>query len=191
MSGSVVGGYESHNSDRSVFDNLEGDGTADGSYHSFYISPSLSLAWSHDLGDGFEFRPSARAAYTYGHYSGYTESGTANSDLRFDGRDVHIFDSRLQLALAQSFTEDRGELEVRGGATFTHYGDDNAGVSLGGGDSISYRVPGDETIPAGYVGASLRYAVRKTINLVSDVEYHNGTGGTESISGYLGLRVRF
>ncbi len=182
MSGSVVGGYESHNSDRSVFDNLEGDGTADGGYHSFYVSPSLALAWYHDLGDGLEFRPSAQIAYT-------TVSGTTNSDLRFDDRDVHIFDGRLQLALAQSY--DRGEIELRGGATLTHYGDDNVDVSLGGGDPISYRVPGNETIPAGYVGASLRYVVRDNVNLVGDVEYHNGTGGTESISGYLGLRVRF
>ncbi len=149
LSGSVIIGYESHNSSRTVFDNIAGDETADGDYGSFYVSPSLDIAWSHELGNGLEFRPDAQIAYTYGHYSGYTESGTANSDLRFDGRNVNIFDSRLQLALAQSFSHGQGEIEWRGGATFTHYGDDNVDVSLGRGDSISYRVPGDETIPAG------------------------------------------
>ena len=52
---------------------------------------------------------SASTAY----YNGYTESGTTNSNISFNSRSVDILDGRLELALARSFSDAQGEIELR------------------------------------------------------------------------------
>ncbi len=151
LDGSVLLGYANHHGKR-LMQGMAGNEIAYGDYNSVYINPSLALGWSRDLGDVLEFRPSVQLSYTYGYYNGYTESGTTNSNISFNSRSVDILDGHLELALARSFSDAQGEIELRGGATFTHYGEDSVGARLGGGALTSYRVPGDETIPGGYAG---------------------------------------
>ncbi len=196
LDGSVLFGYANHDSDRAVRDNVAGYEVAGGEYNSFYISPSLALGWSHELESGLEFRPSAQVSYTYGYYDDYTESGTTNSNISFDDRSVNIFDGRLELALARSFSDAQGEIELRGGATLTHYGEDSVGARLGDGPSISYRVPGDETTPGSYAGINLRYKVADYASIDADVEYirtlsGSGVEGTDLVLAQIGLAVRF
>ncbi len=192
LDGSVVLGYARHDSARTVLDNLVGYEIADGEYNSAYISPSLALEWSEELGDwGTELRPSAQISYTYGYYGAYTETGTTNSNINFDSRSVNIVDGRLQLAVAQSFLDAQGEIELRGGATFTYYGEDSVGAHLGTGAPISYRIPGDETIPGGYAGVNMRYKIADAVTMGGDIEYAKTSGGEGAISGQLGLALQF
>ncbi|WP_419903039.1 autotransporter outer membrane beta-barrel domain-containing protein [Kiloniella sp.] len=192
LDGSVVLGYARHDSARTVLDNLVGYEIADGEYNSAYISPSLALEWSEELGDwGTELRPSAKISYTYGYYGAYTETGTTNSNINFDSRSVNIVDGRLQLAVAQSFLDAQGEIELRGGATFTYYGEDSVGAHLGTGAPISYRIPGDETIPGGYAGVNMRYKIADAVTMGGDIEYAKTSGGEGAISGQLGLVFKF
>ncbi len=191
LDGSVLFGYANHDSDRAVRDNVAGYEVAGGEYNSFYISPSLALGWSHELESGLEFRPSAQVSYTYGYYDDYTESGTTNSNISFDDRSVNIFDGRLELALARSFSDAQGEIELRGGATLTHYGEDSVGARLGDGPSISYRVPGDETTPGSYAGINLRYKVADYASIDADVEYIRTLSRSSAVLAQIGLAVRF
>ena len=190
LDGSVLLGYANHHGKR-LMQGMAGNEIAYGDYNSVYINPSLALGWSRDLGDVLEFRPSVQLSYTYGYYNGYTESGTTNSNISFNSRSVDILDGRLELALARSFSDAQGEIELRGGATFTHYGEDSVGARLGGGALTSYRVPGDETIPGGYAGGALNYKIAGHVTLNGDIEYARASSGTESISGYLGLAWEF
>ena len=190
LDGSVLLGYANHHGKR-LMQGMAGNEIAYGDYNSVYINPSLALGWSRDLGDVLEFRPSVQLSYTYGYYNGYTESGTTNSNISFNSRSVDILDGHLELALARSFSDAQGEIELRGGATFTHYGEDSVGARLGGGALTSYRVPGDETIPGGYAGGALNYKIAGHVTLNGDIEYARASSGTESISGYLGLAWEF
>ena len=196
LDGSVVFGYALHDSERLVQDYLSGFEVADGDYDSAYISPSVALGWTQDLGEGVEFRPSVQASYTYGYYGDYTESGTTNSNINFDSRSLRVLDGRLELALAQSFSDSLGEIEVRGGATFTQYSDDGVSARLSArlGDeapSTSYAAPGDNSISRGYTGVGLNYKIADRINLRGDIEYAGTSSDEGSVSGYLSMDWRF
>ena len=192
LDGSVVVGRASHKSTRLVDDNIKGRETARGKYNSTSISPALRLSWSQALANGLELRPSAHIAYTHGSYGSYTESGTTNSDLSFGKRTVGITDARLQLAVAQPFAADRGEIEWRIGATSTHYGKDSVNARLGEGETTSYTVPGDRTVSGGFVGATLHYAIKDRVTLDGTIEYTETSGDRSgALSGQLGLVFKF
>ncbi len=191
LDGSVLFGYARHDSMRRVLDNLTGYETANGDYNSFYISPSLALTYVQALGSGFELRPGAQIAYTYGHFGAHTENGTTTSDISFRGRGVNIVDGRMQLALARTFADDRGEIEWRGGATLAQYSNSNAGARLGGGPTTSYRVPGDDVIHGGYTGVRLHYAINDYTTVGGDFEYVRRSGREDSVLGYLRYAVQF
>ena len=193
LDGSVMLGRASHKSTRLVDDNIKGRETARGKYNSTTISPALRLSWSHALASGLELRPSAHIAYTHGSYGSYTESGTTNSDISFGKRTVGITDARLQLAVAQPFAADRGEIEWRIGATSTHYGKDSVNARLGDeGATTSYTVPGDRTVSGGFVGATLHYAIKDRVNLDGTIEYTETSGDRSgALSGQLGLVFKF
>ena len=187
LDGAVIFGYGRHDSDRAV----TGDGVANGKYDNFYVSPSLSLKWFKELGEGVEFRPRAEISYTYGDFSGYTERETTHSNISFKGRSVHITDGRLELALARTFNDDQGEIEVRGGATFTHFGEDSLGASLDNGPSVSYRITGENTIRGGFGGIRIRYQITDSVTMNGDLEYVVNSGGAESIGGNMWLDGQF
>ena len=192
LDGSVVVGRASHKSTRLVDDNIKGPETARGKYNSTSISPALRLSWSHALANGLELRPSAHIAYTHGFYGSYTESGTTNSNISFGKRTVGITDARLQLAVAQPFAADRGEIEWRIGATSTHYGKDSVNARLGEGETTSYTVPGDRTVSGGFVGATLHYAIKDRVTLDGTIEYTETSGDSSgALSGQLGLVFKF
>ncbi len=185
LDGSVMLGYASH---RGTRDN------ANGKYQSTTISPALRINWSHALHHGIDLRPSAQIAYTRGFYSGYSESSTSNTNLSFGKRNVGIADARLQLALAQLFAGGHGEIEWRIGATSTYYGKDSVvGAQIGESPTTSsYEVPGDRTLYGGFIGATLRYAIKGSLSLDGTIEYSRVSGDTSgAISGQLGMMLKF
>ncbi len=191
LDGAVIFGYAHHDSARTVQDTARGQEVANGKYDNFYVSPSLSLKWFKELGNGMEFRPRAQIAYTYGHFGSHTESGTTHSNISFSGRSVNIIDGRMELALARTFDDDQGEVEVRGGATFTHFGRDSVRARLGGGPSVSYRISGEDTIPGGFGGIRMRYQITDVIAMNGDLEYARRSGNAQAIGGHMWLDMRF
>ena len=173
----LMAGYEDHDNDRVVVDNLNnlnGIETAQADFSSFFISPSLTLSSAYVLDEYFELRPSATLAYSGGWYEDYAESGTTRSDLVIDDRDVHALTGQLQLAAAYSPFEDNA-LELRAGAKARYTDDDNIDVSLAG---TNFQIPNasDNTVYGGYIGMNLRIAIKEKINLIADVEQGFASG---------------
>ena len=170
----LMAGYEDHNNDRAVVDNLNGFETAQADFGSFFISPSMTLSSAYVLDKYFELRPSATFAYSGGWYEDYAESGTTRSDLVIDDRDVHALTGQLQLAAADSPFEDNA-LELRAGAKARYTDDDNIDVSLAG---TNFQIPNasDNTVYGGYIGMNLRIAIKEKINLIADVEQGFASG---------------
>lgn len=191
MDGTLVAGYQRHDSQRLVSDNVTGEETAQSNYSSVYLSPSLALIHSIDLGEGLMLRPSAELSYTYGYYPQYTETGTTASNLTVEGRGVDVVNSRLQLAARQRLAGGRGELELRAGATYTYYGRDGADISLSGGPPVHHQGTGATSSRGGYVGANSRYDMSGQMTLVVDAEYSMASKNEKTIIGSLGLEYRF
>ena len=170
----LMTGYEDHDNDRAVVDNLNGFETAQADFSSFFISPSLTLSSAYVLDEYFELRPSATLAYSGGWYEDYAESGTTRSDLVIDDRDAHALTGQLQLAAAYSPYEDN-ELELRAGAKARYTDNDNIDVSLAG---TNFQIPNasDNDVYGGYIGMNLRIAIKEKINLIADVEQGFASG---------------
>ena len=170
----LMAGYEDHENDRAVVDNLNGFETAQADFSSFFISPSLTLSSAYVLDEYFELRPSATLAYSGGLYEDYAESGTTRSDLVIDDRDAHALTGQLQLAAAYSPYEDN-ELELRAGAKARYTDNDNIDVSLAG---TNFQIPNasDNDVYGGYIGMNLRIAIKEKISLIADVEQGFASG---------------
>ncbi|WP_341363646.1 autotransporter domain-containing protein [Thalassospira sp. SN3W] len=191
IDGALVVGYQRHQDKRLVVDNLTGEETAQSDYNSVYISPSLAVIRSIDIGSGIELRPSAEVNYTYGYYGEYTETGTTSSNLRVQGHGVDVINGRLQLAARQALADGRGEMELRGGMKYSYFGRDSVDVGLGNGPVLRYQGTGDTSAYGGYVGGNMRYDVDRRMTVVADMELGLATGDERTASGYLGLEYRF
>ena len=185
----LMAGYEDHENDRAVVDNLNGFETAQADFSSFFISPSLTLSSAYNVGTQVELRPSVTFAYSGGWYDDYAESGTTRSDLVIDDRNVHALTSQLQLAAAYSLAEE-SELEIRAGAKARYTDNDDIDVNLAGTD---FQIPNasDDSVYGGYLGMNLRVAIKESINLVADVEHGRAGGGEEHIAAMLKLEWVF
>jgi outer membrane autotransporter protein len=185
----LMAGYEDHENDRAVVDNLNGFETAQADFSSFFISPSLTVSSAYRVGTEVELRPSVTFAYSGGWYDDYAESGTTRSDLVIDDRNAHALTGQLQLAAAYSLAEEN-ELEFRAGAKARYTDNDDIDVSLAGTD---FRIPNasDSSVYGGYVGMNLRVAIKESINLVADIEHGRAGGGEEHIAAMLKLEWVF
>ena len=185
----LMAGYEDHENDRAVVDNLNGFETAQADFSSFFISPSLTLSSAYNVGTQVELRPSVTFAYSGGWYDDYAESGTTRSDLVIDDRNVHALTSQLQLAAAYSLAEE-SELEIRAGAKARYTDNDDIDVNLAG---TNFQIPNasDDSVYGGYLGMNLRVAIKESINLVADVEHGRAGGGEEHIAAMLKLEWVF
>jgi outer membrane autotransporter protein len=185
----LMAGYEDHENDRAVVDNLNGFETAQADFSSFFISPSLTLSSAYKVGTQVELRPSVTFAYSGGWYDDYAESGTTRSDLVIDDRNVHALTSQLQLAVAYSLAEE-GELEIRAGVKARYTDNDDIDVNLAG---TNFQIPNasDNSVYGGYVGVNLRVVIKERINLVANVEHGRASGGEEHIAAMLKLEAVF
>ena len=185
----LMAGYEDHENDRAVVDNLNGFETAQADFSSFFISPSLTLSSAYKVGTQVELRPSVTFAYSGGWYDDYAESGTTRSDLVIDDRNVHALTSQLQLAVAYSLAEE-SELEIRAGVKARYTDNDDIDVNLAG---TNFQIPNasDNSVYGGYVGVNLRVVIKERINLVANVEHGRAGGGEEHIAAMLKLEAVF
>ena len=185
----LMAGYEDHENDRAVVDNLNGFETAQADFSSFFISPSLTVSAPYNLGTQVELRPSMTFAYSGARYDDYIESGTTRSNLFINSRNVHALTSQLQLAAAYSFFED-SEFEIRAGAKARYTDNDDIDVSLAG-TGATFRIPHASDSSVYGVGANLRVAIVDRMNLVADVEHGRAGGGEGHIAAMLKLEGVF
>ena len=184
-----MAGYEDHNNDRAVVDNLNGFETAQADFGSFFVSPSFTLSSAYILNKNFELRPAATLAYSGGWYEDYAESGTTRSDLVVDDRDTHSLTGQLQLATAYTPYEN-SELELRMGAKVRYTDDSDISLSLAGTD---FRVPNasDNSVYGCYIGMNLRIAFIDKINLIANLEQGIANGNESQTTAMLKIEGVF
>ena len=185
----LMAGYEDHDNDRAVVDNLNGFETAQADFGSFFISPSFTLSSAYILNKNFELRPAATLAYSGGWYEDYAESGTTRSDLVVDDRDTHSLTGQLQLATAYTPYEN-SELELRMGAKVRYTDDSDISLSLAGTD---FRVPNasDNSVYGCYIGMNLRIAFIDKINLIANLEQGIANGNESQTTAMLKIEGMF
>jgi hypothetical protein len=167
----LMAGYEEHENDRAVVDNINGFETAQAEFFSFFISPSLTLSSAYSIGERIELRPSVTLAYSV------------------DDRNVHALTGQVQLAAAYPFFE-KGGVEFRTGTKARYSDDADIDLSLAGTD---FRIPNasDDSVYGGYVGINAQITIANRMNLVADFEHGRASGGEKNITAFLKLQAAF
>ena len=186
----LMGGYEDHDSDRLVVDNLNGIETANSDFDSYFLSPSATLSAAYDLGNRVEFRPSATFVYSVAWFDDYNESGTTLSNLSIDDRTVQAIVGRLQLAIAATTSDENSEVELRGGFKARYTDDDDIDANLAG-TTFRYASASDDSVYGGYLGFNGRVAVQDRLDLMTDIEYGWANGDETHYNLILGLEFTF
>ncbi len=189
ITGNLLGGFENHNNNRFVIDNLNGMEVADAEFDSYFISPSVTLSAVYEMGNDFELRPSANVTYSAGFYESYSETGTTRSNLSIEDRTVHALTTRFQLAGAYVPAEHR-VIEIRGGITGRFTDDDDIDANLAG-TNFRFSAVADNSILGAFLGANVRFAVTDRTDVNIDLEYGRGEGGETNGAAHLGVNVLF
>lgn len=188
LSGSVLIGYEQHDSTRWVLDNLNGEETARSSSSGQFISPALTINTNHALSEQWELRPSATLAYTFSRNGGYAETGTTHANLEVSSRNVSALTTRLQLEGVGQIQA--GEIYLRAGlqSRQTSSGDIKARV---GGNQFQFGSQSSSDATGGFVGVGINWHLNERYRLVADIETGRLSGSEKYHRGQLSFQYWF
>ena len=185
---SLIGGFSESDNERVVIDNMNGAQVAKSDMSSTFISLGLSLDAAFKATDNIELRPAFSVNYSVAQMDDYQESGTTNSNLSVDKRNLNVLSGRAQLGTAFKIN-DAAELEFRVGASSRSSRSANVNASIAG-NAFSYSNGGDERVNGGFVGVNLLFARKNNLRLSADVE-RGGNSDEDYVNGYLRLDYSF
>ena len=188
LSASLLLGWEDHDNQRQVVDNLNGVETARSSTDSVFLSPSLTLSSAYAIRPDIELRPSVTLSYSAGRYDGYTETGTTQANLQVGSRTVAATSARLQLEGAKQIKG--GEVNLRAGMQSRHTNADDVQASLAG-SNFQYSAASDDNVSGGFIGVGVNLSLTNQLELVADVETGKLSGNEDYLSGQLSMQYRF
>lgn len=188
LSTNLILGYENYDNRRTVIDNIAGVESAESDFNNFFISPSVSLQYDHELVKGFHLRSSGSLVYTASFFDSYSESGTTASNLDIDSRTVQTLNTRAQIAGV--VVRDNVDFELRVGfdGRFSDNGDINASLA---GNSFQFSSSDDDSVLGGFIGMNANIAASDQLNIVADAEFRKASGSENEISGRLRAVHRF
>ena len=189
LAASLIGGYEDHDNDRYVTDNVFGAETARADFGSIFLSPSVTLLAEYTVAHRLLLRPSATVTYSAGWYDDYHESDTTRSNVNVDSRTIQTLNPQLQLAAVYQITE-WCEFELSAGGNARYTDDGTFSGNLGGSD-FRGAATGDDNVYAAQVGAYLGADVTEQLELYVNAQFTDATGSETQDFFMAGLQFKF
>ena len=189
LAASLIGGYEDHDNDRYVTDNVFGAETARADFGSIFLSPSVTLLAEYTVAHRLLLRPSATVTYSAGWYDDYHESDTTRSNVNVDSRTIQTLNPQLQLAAVYQITE-WCEFELSAGGNARYMDDGTFSGNLGGSD-FRGAATGDDNVYAAQVGAYLGADITEQLELYVNAQFTDATGGETQDYFMAGLQFSF
>lgn len=186
LTGSVLAGVGSYDSDRLVIDNLAGFETATARFDSQFVSASVNAATQAFMLGNVALTPSVTATYTAVNFDGYTEDGTTSANLEVDDRSAQTLKGRAELTtrylLGSVDTAFRGGIDAR-----TSFEDDISATLDG--ITADFDVSDSDNYLGGFVGTRAVFSQSAQFSVVGDLEYQFGENETDAVAA--GLNVSF
>ena len=180
----LSGGYNSHDDNRFVNDNLWnlGQSHAKSSYNSTWVSPELLFSLPVNVFDSLVVAPRAGVRYTAQWIDSYTETGS-DANAKVDSRSIGVLDTRVGVAVTKKFGQ--GKVSVTGDYMHRNNTGDNAVnvTMIGDSHSVSFF---DRNVDAAILGADASFDVSNALSLIASGSWTEGSrvsGG--SVSGNL------
>jgi len=189
LAASLIAGYEDHDNDRMVIDNLSGYETARADFGSIFLSPSVTVSADFTVAHRLLLRPSATVIYSAGWYDDYHEHGTTRSNIEIDSRTLQALNPQLQLSAVYTFS-DWCEFEVSAGGTARYTDDGSIDGNLGGSD-FRFSATNDDSVYAGQLGGYLSADVTDRLELYVNAQFTDATGGETQDFFMAGLKFKF
>lgn len=186
---SLIGGYEDHNNERYVTDNMFGAETARADFGSIFLSPSVTLLTEYRVAERLVLRPSATMKYSAGWYDSYQEHGTTRSNIEMDSRIIQTLNPEVQLGVVYEITQwCEFELSAGGMARFTDDGSIDGRI---GSSDFRFAESGDDNVYGAQVGAYLGADVTDKLQLYVNAQFSDATGGETQETFMAGLEYSF
>ncbi len=186
---SLMGGLQTHNSQRAVNNNLLPGGIDTGiaTYGSTFIAPQMSLGRAFALGSDLTLTTSATLGYMAGFVDGYTETGVATT-ATFASRRFGIGTGSAKLDLAKSFgaTTVSGQIGLIAQNGFG--GETLAGTLLG--QNWAYTTASGASL-AGHMAVELKRQFTSGMFGKLGAEANIGSTGFANLKGSASLRLEF
>ena len=189
LSASMIGGYEDHDNDRYVTDNVFGSENARADFGSIFLSPSVTLRADYTVAHRILLRPSATMMYSAGWYDEYHEHGTTRSNLTIDDRTLQSLNGNLKLA-AIYMLADVCELQLSAAGTARYTDDGSVDGNLGG-SGFRFAATNDDSVYGGQLGAYLGVDVSDRLNLYVNAEFSEASGDETQDFFMAGLKFNF
>ncbi|TBR38078.1 autotransporter outer membrane beta-barrel domain-containing protein [Marinomonas agarivorans] len=180
---SVLGGINKHDNKRSVISSSMGTETAKSDFYSVFVSPSITISATlkHDRWTNFALHPSAGINYSASNLTSYTESGTSDTNLHFDGRFIHSLTAHASLMAAYQMTPTM-ELNIKSGINYLAANQGSTTVSLNG-TTLSLENTDENNGMGHFIGLGIHTALEHNIELNGEVE----TGWVDKDTSYTSL----
>ena len=167
-------GFNSHDDDRFVNDNLYGLGNshAKSSYDSYWIAPEATVSLPFEVASGLTLAPSWNIRFTQQHLDSYTESGS-DSNARVSSRDIGMAETKLGFGVTQKWG--MGSVGASVGYLYRDLvsGDESVSVSmLNNTHNINFDY---RKLSAGVLGLDAKINLSKDVVFQATGNYINGT----------------
>lgn len=188
ITGGLIAGVESFDSQRHVLDNLARAEVATARMDSQFISASDAAELGAFRFGALEMRPSLMVAYTLSAIDGYTEEGTTNANLTVNSRTAQTLTSRAQLETVRVLGP--AEIAYRFGID-GRFGDEEDFTATIGNQTRDFSFEGDNAVLGGFLGAKASFAPSEALQIVGDVEYGFADEEEEILSASLNVTFDF
>ena len=189
LAAALIGGYEDHDNDRYLTDNLFGSETARADFGSIFLSPSVTLSADFTVAHRLLLRPSATVVYSAGWYDDYNEHGTTRTNVEVDSRTIQTLNPQLQLAAVYQIAE-WCEFELSAGGKARYTDDGTFSGNLGSSD-FRVAASGDDNVYGAQVGAYLSADVTDRLELYANAQFTDASGGETRDFFMAGLKFEF
>lgn len=185
----LLGGVQSHASQRSINNNLLVGGVDTGvaSYASYYIAPKVALRRTYAVRDDLSLTTSGSLGYVAGRVNGYSETATA-STATFGARSFGLATAQATLTVIKYIgaTSISGKFGV---VARNGFGDETiTGTLLG--QAWSYTTANQNGF-SGLVGLALKHQFKPSINGKISANANIGSTGLANIAASASLRIEF
>jgi uncharacterized protein with beta-barrel porin domain len=191
-------GYLSHNSERTLYDNLDADGIVNikSKYKEAYIAPTIGLSKEFKGGKTSKIIPMIDIGYIAQHINSYTESGSHEARWSVKGRDVQTITGKVQVAIRKDTTREcANTYELRSGIKAKRQiSGDEVNMNLLS-TNLTFKAEGKKTYADAFFGGDFIVKPNNALSLITSAEVNKGIGNSDKnsigASGNFGIRIKF
>lgn len=180
VNANIIAGYEQYSNERALVDNINGAQTAKSDINNLFVSPSLEIEYRIKVLEALELRPNASVSYTNSFFSGASETGATESNIRYESRRAQVFGARVGLSTILTLF-DHYKFNVGAGLDSREIKEGMVDAEISA-TQFSYATNNQKSVAGSYVNFGLDVVDFVGLTLGINAEVRSGDGEEEQES---------